>query len=204
MLDQRNKLLVFSLAALCAGVLVLAGCGQDTVNSPELTTEPDFVPLVVAGATLEMRGSVGWMSAGSEPAWFIVGEGLAMKNRDRKTTSDKCDLTFYAGAVDATTQVKIYMYDVNVLEFEFTPDGVPFGVPVRVDVRYAGTNADPDSPNYDGSIPAFFWHNPATGLWEEVPGTNDTTDKTYVAYVEHFSRYTLGTIPPGDGGTADW
>ena len=202
--NLRFKSRLSIVLGLAIAAMTWSGCGQEGVLSSDIT-EPNFVPLVQDGGSLGTRGSAGVMSTATHtsPVWFVVAEGLARKNKTSVIQSEQCKLTFFPGAVSKTTQVKIKMYDLNVLEFEFLPDGVPFGTPVRVNVSYAGTNADPDSPNYDGSSPAFFWDNPETGLWEEVLGENNTTTKTYTAFVEHFSRYTLGKKVPGDG-TADW
>jgi hypothetical protein len=97
------------------------------------------------------------------------------------------------GTDDAT--IEIWERDPNILDVQFGPHGINFDEEVELRLDYTGTNCDPDSPNYDGSIPSFFYFDPSLQLWVEIPGTDHASEKEYRVDLEHFSRYGLFGTP---------
>ena len=113
------------------------------------------------------------------------------------------ELEFPAGAVNQAVAISIYERDPNILDMQFDPHGIQFNKAVELEIDYSGTNADPSSSNYDGSVPAFFWYDDVNDQWVQLEGKNDVGDREYKVMLSHFSRYAVAAIPPGDG-TADW
>ena len=83
------------------------------------------------------------------------------------------------------------VYDSTVLDVELGPHGMMFKKPVRLCVSYAGTAADPASPDYDGSQPQVVWYNDESGNWVPVPGVIDSQQLKIAVRLSHFSRYAV-------------
>jgi len=195
---NKDRKAAAAIIPLLLVALVWAGCGEDGLTTPN-------TPVSTADSPPQLLGSSGYLFNSNlvvPASWDVVGVGSAHPKKTVDIVSEKCVLTFGPGSVAKRTEITISMYDPSILDFQFGPSGIVFDAPVFAEVSYAGTNADPDEPHYDGTVPAFFYFNSGSGAWEQIPGAINEVEKTYSAEIQHFSRYALGGIP-GDG-TADW
>lgn len=138
-------------------------------------------------------------SASSQPILLAsewVDAGVA-----KTVVGGRYQLDFAPGSLSSGAQITISAQDPKVLKWELGPHGTVFGDPVTLTVDYAGTNADPTSSNYDGSIPVLLWLNPAFGSWEVVAGRNLPQQHMYVVKLAHFSSYAMASR---SSGTGEW
>lgn len=138
---------------------------------------------------------------GTSHTWYLVANQWVVPNTETSVRGGRYQLDFHRGSLAQGAQVTISEYDPDVLEFQLGPHGTVFGTAVDLTINYAGTNVDPLSPNWDGSLPVLLWLNPGTLLWEIVPGINNPLTRTYRVRLAHFSTYRLSTQRPG---TAEW
>jgi hypothetical protein len=178
-------------------LIAAAGCGVGNNASAPVrrTYTADNPPPFVHGP--EVRG----LNPLTEPGWYQVAGGQVLNGQEATIAGGHYELQFYPGSLTVgQLDVTIHEFNPQILAFELGPHGSQFNVPVRLEISYAGTNADPSSPNYEPGALESYWMNPATSVWEQVPGTNDLVQKTYTVFLPHFSLYGLAIID----GTADW
>lgn len=193
-----------SLSAVAFGLFVLAGCSSDapTVSSGPPTFSGNNVPFA-------------WVPGPDQqaPASLSNGSGTWQQIVEKEIDEDggvvvggRYTINVPEGAVDDDVDFTIQQRDASVLDVEFGPHGTDFNGYVEVVIDYSGTNVDPDSPNYDGTSPGFWYYSPAADEWSMVPGKNDTSTKTYTVRLEHFSRYGIFGTPGwyGTWGTPGW
>jgi len=123
--------------------------------------------------------------------WRSLGGGRVNPGQSSTIQAGRYGLVVDAGTVDRLTDFSVADYDSSVLDVELGPHGQMFMKPVQFFVSYAGTNADPDCPGYDGSEPQVVWYNEDSGAWVPVPGDVDPKLKTIVVRLSHFSRYAI-------------
>jgi hypothetical protein len=189
---------------LVLGAFLWAGCGHDgpsTAPASQASYTADNPPPILS---LGSAGVTSTAALSKKSEWAVVAAG-GISALGGQVAGSHYTLDFPPNAIDSNLKVlvRISEYSPAVLDFELSPHGISFNVPVTLGVDYKGTNADPSSPHYDGSVPVFFWFNPDTGVWEEQPGVNDPESLQYTVELSHFSRYALAGRLPGDG-TADW
>ena len=171
-------------------VLVLAwGCGaqhpmRPSALSPEILPPPPQAALSSRAKELEV-GEPGTGTA------VEVLDGVVTPAAERTLAGGRYELAFPVGAVGHTTHVKLTAPDSSKILFELEPHGSEFAVPVVLTIDYRGTNADPDSPNYDGSMPVLYWFDDRAAAWVEVRGVSDVGDKRHIVQLDHFSTYSL-------------
>lgn len=170
------------LGILVSPMVATLGCGDvRTITSPE----PQPTVLRSSHAMLAP-------AAESDTDWYLLASAeVKPEDEDKSVGGGRYELTFPLGAVRQTTVITISEWDSHVLECEFGPHGIAFDQPVTLRIDYSGTNADPSSSNYDGSLPEFRWLNPETNLWEVLAGTDDPEELEYYVQLTHFSRYAL-------------
>lgn len=123
---------------------------------------------------------------------------LVLPGLESHVEAGRWQLDFHLGSLLLPKPISISQASDGTMRVEFGPDGTLFGTPVDVSVGYAGTAADPDSPNFKpGTRPAFYWWDPAHSVWVEQPCTVDASNKVLHAKLHHFSRYCVG-------GKAGW
>lgn len=197
----QSKPAVPALMGLVLVALVWSGCGDQslTPNQAEYTSENPPPILSSAGSA----GVLSTSSSGlSSSEWYTVAEQKLGAGQAAAISGSRYSLRFYEGSTTSDALITIQERDPGSLDVQLGQHGLEFDNPVALGINFAGTNADPDSPNYDGSVPAFYWFNPKTDTWDEMSGyTNDK--KWFIVRLTHFSRYALGGKIPGDG-TADW
>ena len=203
---MRFKNKTAALLPLLMIALVWAGCGEDALTPAGTTGYTADNPPPVLTSSSARTGALSPTAVGSGgSSWYTVAQG-GVSYEGGEINGGRYELDFPAGAIPNGYKVLISVkeYDPDVLDIELGPHGIMFGEPVQLTIDYSGTNADPSSDNYDGSLPAMFWYNPDTGVWEELSGENELADREYTVALSHFSRYAVGGVrPPGDG-TADW
>lgn len=187
------------------GVVFLAGCSSEQTTAPEPREFFIDNPEVIR-APAAVRPMLSPKGDDDSDSWTLVAEGEVEDDESTVIQGGRYTLHFPKGAVDDEIDVTVHQYDGGILDIELGPHGVQFDRPVMLTVDYSGTNADPDSPNYDGSFPVFYWYVPERDAWLAMFGRDDPSAKTYTVKLSHFSRYLLGT---GDWmraaiGTGDW
>lgn len=165
-------------------VLLVVGCGPSTLAPNAAADKQEFRPLTSAD-------SPGGMVPNAQPVWYELASAEVKKNEKKTVGGGRYELSFPKNAMPYTVVVTISEWDSHVLDFQLGPHGIVFKGPVTLRINYSGTNADPGSNNYDGSVPELQYFNPVTGLWEEVPGFNDESQMKYYVELQHFSRYRL-------------
>jgi hypothetical protein len=186
----------FTTLALTA--LALAGCGKDlspaAPQAPVYTREspPPFVRSADASASDFLTAT-----------WYTVASMSVDKGKSKIVAGSHYSLLFDKNSLTVSKlAVTIQELDPSLIEFQLGPHGSQFATPVTLTISYAGTNADPSSASYTPGALVFYYLNPATNIWEQVPGTNNATLKNYTVSLTHFSTYALAKVPPP--GTGDW
>jgi len=184
-----------ALVALAAALWL--GCAEEpaTAPGPSEPAPPEYTesqpPPFLAGP-----GDSG-VAEPPPDAWYVVARDSVAAGTDRRVAGSRYEVHLLPGSLSQTTEIAIQEWNPDVIDFQLTPHGIRFLLPVVVTVDYTGTNADPLSPNYDGSLPIFIWLDPGSGIWEIVAGVNYPLTRKYVVTLTHFSRYACS-------GTAEW
>jgi hypothetical protein len=152
------------------------------------------VPLATRATPSRLSATAGHPDSSD---WQVIGSALAGPGADAVLDAGRYHLLVEDGCVDTATVFTIATYDSAVLDLELGPHGKQFGRPVEVTICYAGTQADPASPDFDGQKPRVFWYNELGGVWVPVPSTVDEEQLTITVKLVHFSRYAVG-------GKASW
>lgn len=200
-LTPRARLLVI------ANLLVVAwGCGsyhplRPTAMTPEILPPPP-APALLGGLVDKVGGLVS--DAPIVGTVVEVIDDTVTPTAEKALSGGRYELVFPVGAVAQTTNVTLTQPDSARILFELEPHGTQFGTPVVLTIDYTGTNADPDSPSYDGSMPVLFWYNDRTGAWEVVPGVSDVGEKRHIVQLHHFSTYSLSGQRGELGGKGGW
>lgn len=118
------------------------------------------------------------------------------RGEDKEVSGERYRMRFYPGSLGRDIEFVLSARS-GTLRFELEPHRERFRIPVELTIDYKGTNADPQSSNYDGTVPLLYYYNEYTLVWETVPGIIDTGDCKYKARLPHFSNYVLG-------GRAGW
>ncbi len=196
------------VAAALAAALALQGCGKSSPLEPapagstaphgEASPPPNVLrvapgPLAEPGQNLVTLPQLPQLPPVALDAWYRVGQQVVDPAVGALVEGGRCDLEVPCGATADAMEFSVSMHDPGLLDFELGPHGTTFEQPVEAAVDYSGTNADPDSPNYDGAVPAFFWYDEASGAWVEMPGVVDARNKLVRVKLEHFSRYATGS-----------
>ncbi len=130
--------------------------------------------------------------------YLPVAVALVLPGLETRVEAGRWALDFHSGSLLLPKPIGVSQASDGTMRVEFGPDGTVFGTPVDVSIRYDGTTADPDSPDYKpGTQPAFYWWDPASEAWVEQPCTIDPAKKVLHAKLAHFSTY-------GVGGKAGW
>lgn len=187
------------LVAVTLGGLSLAGCG--TENSP--TGQQEVVYTRQSPPNFVRTPDVTPSDFLADDPWYSVASGTVYKGSYKVISGSHYVLTFASGSLTAPQlPVTIHERNAGLIDFELGPHGSQFATPVTLSINYAGTNADPASPNYEPGILEFYYLNPATDIWEKIPGNNNSYQKRYTVQLTHFSQYALAQKPTP--GTGDW
>jgi hypothetical protein len=171
-------------------VLVLAwGCGAQQPMRPTALT-PEILPAPPRPALSSRAKELEVDAPGTGTAIEVIDDTVTPA-AERTLAGGRYELAFPVGAVGQATQVKLTEPDSSKILFELEPHGAQFAVPVVLTIDYRGTNADPDSPNYDGSMPVLYWFDDRAAAWVEVRGVSDVGDKRHIVQLDHFSTYSL-------------
>ncbi len=169
----------------------------DAGSNPEASGSP---PDTTDASCVYVQPSEFLTDAAGDPAtdvWYFVASGTVTPLLGGTVSGSRYTVQALPGAVVTPTTLMIMERDPGVIDFQLLPHGKMFLVPVVLTVDYSGTNADPNSPTYDGSAPSLVWLNPSTNLWELVVSVNHPETCTNTAVLPHFSRYACK-------GTAEW
>jgi hypothetical protein len=165
--------------------------GSSSAEDPQIVTTPGhssagFAAQSVAGETLQVLVQ----------RWVRRGEATEVRGGRYRLRFQSRSLIDRDSAL-----VTISQWSPNVVRVELGPHGIPFGAPVTFIVDYAGTNADPLSSNFDGSLPILLWLDPASNQWVQLLTINDVLRRTLTTQLSHFSTYAVGRKT---SGTAEW
>ena len=101
-------------------------------------------------------------------------------------------LTIPSGAVLLPLTLTVASTNVLFEQCSIEPTGTLFLKPVTLTYSYAGTSADPASPNYlPGGVLTGEWFDPSSSLWTPIGGTDNSTAKTFSVSLKHLSYYAL-------------
>lgn len=201
---------ILSLVTVTLSGLALAGCGKDL--APTVQQEPvysrDSPPSFVRSSSAQ---SSDFLAA----TYYTVASGTVTKGKSKTIAGSRYSLFFASGSLTTSSlAVTVQEYDSAVIDFKLGPAGATFATPVSLKISYAGTNADPSSSNYLPGMLAFFYLDPVTNIWTSLPGTNNTTNKTYTISLASFWQVSstsagvsqieaaLARVPTP--GTGDW
>lgn len=187
-----------SLAPLAALALLVAltGCSRMLSTSPDSTTAP------IAGSGKSGAGDAGVISVPPLPSadsllrnvvWYPVKSLLVTQGTDVVVSGSRYRLHFFKNSLDADQLITIQEYDANRADVTFGPHGIKFVTPVELTVDFSGTTYDVAPTRDDVAEPALFYWNEDTQRWEELAGKVDWSRRTVTVYLEHFSRYALGS-----------
>lgn len=184
--------------------LGLAGCSQNSPTQPVAAAAPmsrldapsPANVLRVSAPPAATRATPSRLSANAahpdSSDWQVVGSVLASPGAPASLDSGRYRLLVENGCVDTATVFTIATYDSTVLDVELGPHAKTFGRPLELTIDYAGTQADPASPDFDGTEPRVYWYNENGGVWVPMPCTVDAEQLTVTVRLVHFSRYAVG------------
>jgi hypothetical protein len=134
-----------------------------------------------------------------EETWKDVASKDVEPGEATQVTGSRYVLTLDETSVSKRATITIKERSPDVVDVELGPDGMVFESPVLLEIDYAGTANDPDSPDHHGLRPAVFWFNPKAKTWHWVPGFDDEKRRVYSVWLDHFSRYAMwdgaGLVP---------
>jgi hypothetical protein len=181
------------------GMLVVAGtwggCGR-APNAVTTLADPFYAEYNPPPALQSTGSPQLFHGADDESGWQTVIDKRIDKGKDKTVSGGRYTVRFFKQSLSHDIDFKLRERSGRI-QFELTPDGAVFGNPVELTINYTGTNADPHSPNYDGSTPVLYVFNATTGFWEPLPGWNNTAQRIYTARLPHFCLWILG-------GRAGW
>ena len=174
---KRFKKLISSLTLVLLTGLALNfnGCMDQSSLSPE-PSEGGFKILKVKHPRL--------MKA-FQQSKLIDGSGGTLSVGDEMHGISK--LVIPANAVGNEVLITFSMESTDLLEAQFSPHGITFDQPVRLELSYK--DADLTGVNEDGL--KIYYYNQDSGAWELVGEQVDKTKKVVVGYTNHFSRYAV-------------
>ena len=178
---------ILVMATATFGLVSLAGCDSPTDPSGQPAAMPHLVERApqskgAAQGTTLLGSTVGLLTGTVTSLVTTLGGTLA---------NGPYTLTIPAGALTKTTTISISEVSASVMECDCEPTGLTFQTPVTLVFNYAGTDADPSSPNYKPGPLTCSWLDPSTSRWVSIGGVDDTTHKTFTATLSHFSYYAL-------------
>lgn len=103
----------------------------------------------------------------------------------------KSRLNFKSGDVSQNVLVTFSWESTGLLEggAEFSPHGTVFNNPVQIRLSYK----DADLTGINEEDIKIWYFNEEDGVWELIAGEVHSDDKFVQGYIEHFSRYAIGT-----------
>jgi hypothetical protein len=187
------------LTGAVLGLLLFTGCASESPISPEkpsLTFSGENVPFAWAP---DRSGERPLSLSGGFDDWHQVASaelgsagGVLAHGRWTLIVPQNA---WNANEFGADALFTMEVRDEDLLDVRFGPYGIAFTEPVTVVIDYSGTNVDPDSPNYDGTFPVFFYYNAEADQWEPFQLINNESAKTVTIELGHFSRYALLGTP---------
>ena len=105
------------------------------------------------------------------------------------STSGLSGLYFPAGAVNDSILIGFIWNSEGLLQSEFSPHGTVFNLPVYIKMSYLEADL---TGIVEDSI-KIYYYNDTISDWEVVGGTVNKIDKYVEGYINHFSRYGIGT-----------
>ena len=190
-----NRILIRAAIATTL-VLALTSCArQSLVSTPDNSDAPAAVAAAAPAPPSFLR-TTGADTLFAPPIvldWKLVTSMLVAPGNDVAVPAGRFTLDFRQSSLEKPELVTVMMYDPNILDVKFGPHGTQFKTPVRVTINFAGTAADPGSGSTEKLRPVLWYLDETQNRWVEVPGKVNWETKQYVVYLEHFSRYVLGS-----------
>jgi len=121
---------------------------------------------------------------------LVIPYGAVGTSTDVATTSET-DASLSSGWLSSSYNAYVninFWWESNAFQAEFSPHGLQFNVPVRMELSYK--DADLTGINEDDL--RIYYFNEATGIWEVIGKQVDKTNKVVIGYTNHFSRYGVG------------
>ena len=184
---MNNNYRSIALRTLAAGIVsvALVGCSE-SITSPETS---GFSPAAAAVSA----------SSGDLSGWTLIAESNVPVGRMTTVTGGRYTVMVTKGAYQKAFKLAMYEIDPNRIDVNLEPDGIEFDGAVYMSIDYSGTRFDPAAPNYAGVEPCAGRWDPASGQWQEHPGSIDVNAKTVTMPLYGFSRYGLIVAPNTQG-----
>ena len=131
-----------------------------------------------AGGTITVGDSVCGTSK------LIIPSGAIGSSSNAAATTN---LGATAGDYNAFVNITFW-WESNSFQAEFSPHGITFNVPVRMELSYK----DADLTGVDENDLKIYYYNEEAGVWEIISSEVDTVNDIVIGYTNHFSRYALG------------
>jgi hypothetical protein len=190
-----NRILIRTAIAATLALALTSCARQSLVSTPDNSDAPAAV-VAVAPAPPSFLRTAGADTLFAPPIlldWKLVTSMLVAPGNDVAVPAGRFTLDFRESSLEKPELVTVMMYDPNILDVKFGPHGTQFKTPVRVTIDFTGTAADPGAGNTEHLRPVLWYLDETNNRWVEVPGTVNWQTKQYVVYLEHFSRYVLGS-----------
>ena len=188
-MNARTKVLLTSLLALSAALILVTGCSDTGITSPEVSGQG------IAASEIQF---IQWDKKVTESVNTLektsVSEKTFTKAGGVLATADMhgCKLTVPANAFledERLIQACLTITDDNFAGIEFLPSQ-QFTKPVTIELPFAAIKVD-DQNEYN-EIRAF-WYDEASGLWVEIPDVEvDSEKEIETAEIDHFTRFGWG------------
>jgi hypothetical protein len=180
-MKSLNKLLfnvlIFAVSSFIIGNL---GCQSDSPSSPTSGIKPNSTTqlhfLTPSESHFNKAFKVEQNISASSGGTIVVGD----------EASGYSSLDFMPGDLNYDTIITFRWDDQNY-SAEFTPHGINFNNPVRLNLSYK--TADVSAINEEAL--RIWYYNDNENHWELIGGEVDTEKQEVSAYINHFSRYEL-------------
>jgi hypothetical protein len=129
----------------------------------------------------------GILSTPDDPALLDAGKvygSMVSASVGGVVSNSRVTLEFPAGALDEDTYITMVMVDKDNLVVEFGPHGLVFNKPVTITWKLVGTAKEGRA---EGTV--IKWHNPETGLLEDISNLPVNDPNRVKGLLEHFSEY---------------
>lgn len=208
-MKTQKRIAAFAVTALFTVGLALtfSGCSEQT---PFEVDKEDLINSTVNSSSiihtndgpiklLQMDTQASTLDKGSaEENLFYAEQFMPAKKRDNIRLGNvyygHSKVTFFRNSIPEDMTIQFQWLASSTFEgmlnnLEFGPHGTIFKVPVRVQLSYKRA----DLTGIDETELKVYYFNEDTDLWEFIGGEVDTENKIVIVYLDHFSRYAIGT-----------
>lgn len=178
------------LAAMAAGLAILAGCASEPTSSP---MAPNAAPQAGLLSSLTLVG--GLQRTTPLASAITVSKTIGTAGGTLSIPTAGVTVTIPSGALSANTVITMTARAGTLVAYDFAPHGITFAKPLVFQQKLSGTSANLLNATL---LQLGYYSDPSlltalTGLVSELIGGNvNLLSWTFSANIKHFSGYMVG------------